>query len=375
MNLPAITDGTVQLRPFAPNDGHQAVTWVAGPMSRARSATDGGPVVDEADARRLVEKLTHSNAYTVVLDDAPCGWASLYSDGRQCGHVQIVLANPRLWAQGIGGRVVRLMQRVAFEHLDFAAIAVSEVPETAEAARVNLEDAGFGMVERRLKERDGVEQVVVDYFLDEVSFRSAEQRVVLVHHGRTAPESEGLLVGATMDPPLDYIGRAQSEALSLSGLLYGTAECVCSPARRARATAEQAFAAHDIPIAIAEDWQDRNWGELSGQPYADLKRSAEGLLIDPKTGESESEFSKRLQSALRSLPYGGHLAVVTHGAVIAAVVRHLRPQLAAAGGLSSGVGIGHGSLTELRRGPSGWRVIRIGDDRHQQARQATADSA
>ena len=60
---------------------------------------------------------------------------SLLGDGKQCGHVQIVLANPRLWMQGVGGRVVRLMQVVAFEQLSYKALAVSEVPESAEAAR------------------------------------------------------------------------------------------------------------------------------------------------------------------------------------------------------------------------------------------------
>ncbi|TVR44743.1 MAG: histidine phosphatase family protein [Planctomycetota bacterium] len=375
MNLPAITDGTVALRPFVASDGEAAVSWVAGPMSRERSATDGGPVSDEQDARRLVERLCHSNAYTVVVDDKSCGWASLYADGKRRGHVQVVLANPRLWAQGIGGRVIRLLQRVAFDHLEYEGLQVSEVPETADSARVSLEDAGFALVERRLKERDGTEQVVVDYALDEVSYHSSEQRVFLIHHGRSQPEAEGLLVGATMDPPLDHIGRAQAEALSLSGLLYGTSECICSPAKRARATAEQAFAAHDIPIAIAEEWGDRHWGEHAGLAASEVPRAQDGLLLDPRTGEGEADVMKRLQGALRNLPYGGHLAVVTHGCMIAAVLRHLQPRLGTAGGLASGIGIAHGSITELRRGPSGWRIIRIGDERHQQGRRATAESA
>ena len=95
------------------------------------------------------------------------------------------------------------------------------------------------MVERRLKERDGVEQVVVDYFLDALSYRSAEQRIFLVHHGRCEQEGDNLVVGLDCDPPLDFLGRAQAEALSLSGLLYATAECILLPSKRAKATAEQ----------------------------------------------------------------------------------------------------------------------------------------
>ena len=94
MSLPPVTDGTIHLRPFSPDDGGEAVTWIAGPMSRARSATDGGPVFDEAGARRLVAELSPDNAYTIAIDEASCGWVSLLGDGKQCGHVQIVLANP-----------------------------------------------------------------------------------------------------------------------------------------------------------------------------------------------------------------------------------------------------------------------------------------
>ena len=375
MYLPPISDGTVYLRLFASEDGVDAVTWIAGPMSRARSATDGGPVFDESGAQRLVQELSSENTYTIEVDGSACGWVSLLGDGKQCGHVQIVLANPRLWMQGVGGRVVRLMQVVAFEQLSYKALAVSEVPESAEAARVSLEDAGFAMVERRLKERDGVEQVVVDYFLDALSYRSAEQRIFLVHHGRCEQEGDNLVVGLDCDPPLDFLGRAQAEALSLSGLLYATAECICSPSKRAKATAEQAFAAHDIPIALSEHWQDRDWGEYSGQSSVEIPRGGDGLLQDPQRGESDAFLRARLQQGLNKLPFGGHLAVVTHGVNIAALLRHVQPQLAAAGGLGSGVGIAHGSISELRRGPSGWRVIRIGDDRHQQSRQATAESA
>lgn len=375
MSLPPVTDGTIQLRPFSSDDGGEAVTWIAGPMSRARSATDGGPVFDEAGAKRLVEELTSDNAYTIFIDEASCGWVSLLSDGKQCGHIQVILAHPRLWLQGIGGRVVRLMQTVAFEHLGYEALAVSEVPESAESARVSLEDAGFAMIERRLKERHGEERVVVDYFLDALSHRSAEQRIFLVHHGRSEPEAADLVVGLQDDPPLDYLGRAQAESLSLSGLLYATAECICSPSKRAKATAEQAFAAHEVPIALSEHWQDRDWGSYSGQVSMEIPRTETGLLVDPPQGESDEAMRHRLQQALNELPFGGHLAVVTHGVNIAALLRHLRPQLAAAGGLGSGVGIAHGSISELRRGPSGWRIIRIGDDRHQQGRRATAESA
>ncbi|TVR12542.1 MAG: GNAT family N-acetyltransferase [Planctomycetota bacterium] len=373
MALPAITDGTVVLRPFSADDGPEAVAWLSGPHSRDRSATDGGPSLDEDNARRLVEKLCHSDAYAVVIDDAICGSVSLHRDGKSCGWLEVVLSQARLWVQGVGSRVVRLMQRVAFEQEELEELAVAGVPESAEGARVCYEDAGFAMVARRRSDEN--DEVLVDFRLDALSWRSAEQRIIFVHHGRTGPEADQLLLGSTMDPPLDHVGRAQAEALSLSGLLYGIGECMSSPALRAQATAEQAFAAHNIPMAVTEEWQDRNWGSLSGQCFAQVERDAEGLIIDPPTGESEAELRARVKASLQHIPYGEHVAIVTHGAVIAAVLRYLQPNLIAGGGLASGMGISHGSITELRRGPVGWRVIRISDDRHQQARRATAESA
>ena len=73
MYLPPISDGTVYLRLFASEDGVDAVTWIAGPMSRARSATDGGPVFDESGAQRLVQELSSENAYTIEVDGSACG--------------------------------------------------------------------------------------------------------------------------------------------------------------------------------------------------------------------------------------------------------------------------------------------------------------
>ena len=373
MTLPAITDGTVVLRPFSADDGPEAVAWLSGPQSQDRSATDGGPALDADAAQQLVDKLCHSDAYAVLVDDQICGSVSLHRDGKSCGWLEVVLAQARLWVQGVGSRVVRLMQRVAFEQEDLEELAVAGIRESAEGARVCYEDAGFAMVARRRDERS--HDVVVDFRLDALSWRSAEQRILLVHHGRTAPEADQVLLGSTMDPPLDHVGRAQAEALSLSGLLYGVGECMCSPALRAQATAEQAFAAHDIPMAVTDEWGDRNWGSFSGQRFAQVERDAQGLLVDPPTGESEEELLLRVKNALQHIPYGEHVAIVTHGVVIAAVMRHLQPKLIAGGGLASGMGISHGSITELRRGPVGWRVIRISDDRHQQARRATAESA
>jgi len=372
VDLPTISDGTVTLRPFAKEDEEAAVRWVSGPESRTRSQTDGGPrTSDEDTARTMVADLRHGNAYAVLVDDEPQGWMGLRFDGKAQAHLQLVLAEPRLWVQGIGARTVRLICAAAFDHLGVEALRVNGIAEAAEPARCTWENAGFGLVRRYIED----EEVHVDFHLSALCRRSNEQQVFLVRHGRTANEDEGRLLGRGIDAPLDGVGRAQAEALSLCGIMHGVVECVTSPLKRARATAESGFAAYGVPCTEEDDWSDRDWGEWTGQPWRELPRDDDGSFGDPPHGESEDEFRKRVAKALHDLPHGEYLAVVTHGANIATAVRRLQPQLADAPGLRSGMGITPGSITELRRGPEGWRVIRLSDDRHQQARKATADMA
>ncbi len=371
MDLPTIADGTVTLRPFHREDSDAAVAWLSGPESRSRSQTDGGPSTDDGTARSLVDDLRHSSAYTVLVDDVPRGWVKLRTDSQDRGHLQLVLAEPGLWNQGIGARAALLVCRAAFEHLGLTSLQVDHLREDAHPACITWENVGFGITRRYIEDN----RVFLDLVLTAVSHRSKEQRVFLINHGRTAPEHDGRLLGASIDSPLDAVGRAQAEALSLSDLLLQINEGISSPLKRARATAERALASRDIACTIEKAWRDRDWGDWSGQPVAGLPRTSDGRPADPPDGEDDTTFTARCLRALETLPHGENLAIVTHGTVIAALIRDLWPAVTEAPGLRTGTGIRHGSITELRRGPQGWRLIRLSDDRHLQERKATTELA
>jgi len=371
MELPRISDGTVTLRPFAKEDVPAAVDWLSGPCSRERSTTDGGPQTDGGTARNIVDDLQHSSAWAVLVEEDPEGWISLRLDGKQRGHLQLILSRPGLWAQGIGARAVSLTCTAAFDHLGCVALEVTRVREDAEAARVTWEDAGFGLRRRYLE--DGF--VYLDLELTSTCFRAKEQQIHLIAHGLTDPEAEGRLLGSAIDKPLNAIGRAQAEALVLSDLLRQVNEAVCSPLKRAKASAERAFVARDVPCTVEPLWGDRDWGAWSGKPAEELDRAEDGTLADPPEGETGAEFNRRVHGVLDGLPHGENLAVVTHGAVIASLARQLWPAVAEAPGLRSGAGITAGSITEFRRGPEGWRLVRLCDDRHLQGRKPTTELA
>jgi broad specificity phosphatase PhoE len=109
---------------------------------------------------------------------------------------------------------------------------------------------------------------------------------------------------------------------------------------------------------------------MAGRAWSTLPA---GFEQAPADGETLADCQQRLMNALNALPRGGDVAVVTHNDAIALLIRTLFPGLAEAPGLGSGRGIEHGSISELRRGVGGWRVIRIADDRHLRARADTVD--
>src|SRR4051812_8821680 len=83
--------------------------------------------------------------------------------------------------------------------------------------------------------------------------------VVLVRHGRTAPNAAGLLLGRT-DPPLDELGRAQ--AATLAEAVGAVDRVVASPLARAVETAEHL----GLPVELDDRWLEVDYGGYEGEP-------------------------------------------------------------------------------------------------------------
>lgn len=91
--------------------------------------------------------------------------------------------------------------------------------------------------------------------------------LVVVRHGRTAANAQGLLLGR-LDVELDALGRAQAHALAdaVRASSAPIVAVVSSPLRRAVETAE----ALGLPVVIDERFIEVDYGALDGTPVADV---------------------------------------------------------------------------------------------------------
>ena len=162
----------------------------------------------------------------------------------------------------------------------------------------------------------------------------------LVRHGRVdfgSGDFRQSARGRQWDPPLDDLGREQSErlvaaleALSRPSVLYS------SPFRRCLETIEPFRARAGLEVAIAEDlgevfvgeWEGMSFEEIvsSDEEIARRARELEPLLDLAPGGESGPALRARVVPAIEAI-VGTHgdedLIVVTHGGVINAYVTHV----------------------------------------------------
>lgn len=145
--------------------------------------------------------------------------------------------------------------------------------------------------------------------------------LLLVRHGETA-----LNVARTLQPadtPLSDNGRRQAERVARRLAPLGIAAIVSSPLPRATATAHAIAAATGVPVDLLDALQERNFGDLRGQPYDALGFDPLTMADAPAGGESLAAFLRRTDDAWSTLcdrraALEGTLVVVTHGLVLRA---------------------------------------------------------
>ncbi|MET0335186.1 MAG: histidine phosphatase family protein [Rhizobacter sp.] len=147
--------------------------------------------------------------------------------------------------------------------------------------------------------------------------------IILVRHGETP-----LNVARTLQPadtPLSTTGQAQAQAVAqrLAGMKI--AAILSSDLPRALQTAQAIAAATGAPITQTALLHERNFGDLRGQPYDSLPYNPLTMADAPPGGESTAEFMRRVALAFDEMValragLDGHLAVVTHGLVIRALL-------------------------------------------------------
>ena len=159
--------------------------------------------------------------------------------------------------------------------------------------------------------------------------------VLLIRHGRTKANAEGVLAGWTPGVTLDDRGREQAEALGtrLEGLALAAA--ITSPLERTVQTADLMLAAAgiDTPRHVDErlgecrygDWTGGSLTTLAKDPLWKLVQQHPSAVVFPgNDGESLLAMQTRAVSAVREwnacLGNDAVYAIVSHGDVIKAIL-------------------------------------------------------
>jgi probable phosphoglycerate mutase len=133
--------------------------------------------------------------------------------------------------------------------------------------------------------------------------------LLLVRHGETDWNADGLLQGHT-DRPLSDFGRRQARQLAeeLEGEPFDA--IYASDLARARETAEIAGERLGLPVAVDADLREKDWGTWEGLTAVERDRVE-------FVGESTEAHQERMLRALRRIaerhPGDGSVLVVTHG--------------------------------------------------------------
>jgi broad specificity phosphatase PhoE len=158
-------------------------------------------------------------------------------------------------------------------------------------------------------------------------------RFVLVRHAACAP-TDTLLLGRTVDAPLDARGRTQASAVATQLASARPALVASSPRLRARQTAV-AIAGHAAcAMRISDELDEVDFGRWAGSSFAELARdpqwqrwNARRAVAATPAGDTMARVRERAMCCLRSLAdeFDGHaVVVVTHAEVIRTLLLHAR---------------------------------------------------
>jgi broad specificity phosphatase PhoE len=151
--------------------------------------------------------------------------------------------------------------------------------------------------------------------------------LLLIRHGETVGNASRTV--QLPDNPLSARGLVQADRLAQRLATAGITHIVSSDFARARGTAEALRRLTGAPLTFEPLLQERNFGDLRGTPYTELRLDMFAPDYAPPNGESWPVFHARVDrawarvQALATTTEGG-LAVVTHGLVCRSLAeRHL----------------------------------------------------
>lgn len=157
--------------------------------------------------------------------------------------------------------------------------------------------------------------------------------LLLIRHGRTQANVDGILAGRTPGVVLDQHGIDSVKELGQRLLPVPVTQVVSSPLERTQQTSLHAFAAHipvTLDVRLSEcdygDWQGRSLADLAKEDLWKVVQSSPEDMVFPG-GESMRDMSERAVSAVRewdaklTQEHGDDVvwAAVSHGDIIKAI--------------------------------------------------------
>ncbi len=198
-------------------------------------------------------------------------------------------------------------------------------------------------------------------------------RLILVRHGET-PWNVTLQYQGQANVPLNERGRAQARLTAERLARLGAVALYTSDTTRAAETAAAIAAAISIAPRPMPELREIDVGQWEGLTPEQLYRRFPDHMAeyerDPARtvrlgGESYAQLQVRALVAMRRI-YEAHqpgdvIVAVSHGGTIRALLCHvIGLELANFGKMW----LDNGSLTELRYGSHGWRLVRLNDAAH-----------
>jgi alpha-ribazole phosphatase len=152
-------------------------------------------------------------------------------------------------------------------------------------------------------------------------------RLYLVRHGETEGNQQRRYLGWE-DLPLTAAGAEQARTLGQTLLHEPLTAIYSSDLRRASATAAAIAEPHGLPVHLDPNLREVNFGAWSGLTYEAIMQTHPGPLRAwianpeqhaPPGGESLAALRRR---ALRAVPHGDGVLVVSHGGLLRALLSH-----------------------------------------------------
>jgi broad specificity phosphatase PhoE len=153
-------------------------------------------------------------------------------------------------------------------------------------------------------------------------------RLLLVRHTEVAKRWTGHCYGK-LDVGLSRKGRAHITKVIENLAAFPIDLIIHSDLQRTRILALKLSKQRNIPCDTNQMWQERDFGNWEGKSWHHIYKKTgdamDGMITAPTTfrpggGETTEDLRTRTLAALKSLPKGKTIAVITHGGPIAAVL-------------------------------------------------------